>query len=88
MQGFTLDVLGERISFTDDADIPRIERACTLVEERFASLRFHGGQLSKDVLLTYLVLGLADDLLQSYGQFAEVQKRLDALLTKLDIPLS
>ena len=42
----------------------RVQRAVRLMEERFADqkLRSHGGQ-SKDILLTFLALGLADDLL-------------------------
>jgi len=88
MRSFNLTVLGLDISFHAEADPGRVENAKALVEERFARLKFHGGRarrdMSKEALLTFLVLGLADDLLQSHDQLADVQNRIDALLTKID----
>jgi len=88
MRSFNLTVLGKDISFRAEADPGRVENAKALVEERFARLKFHGGRTSKDMskedLLTFLVLGLADDLLQSHDQLADVQNRIDVLLTKID----
>jgi cell division protein ZapA len=72
------------ISFRAEADLGRVENAKALVEERFERLKFHGGRISKEALLTFLALGLADDLLQSHEQSADVQNRIDALLTKID----
>jgi len=84
MHSFNLTVLGLEISFRAEADQRRVENAKALVEERFERLRFHGGRISREALLTFLVLGLADDLLQSHEQLADTQYRIDALLTKID----
>jgi cell division protein ZapA len=84
MRSFSLTVLGLDISFRAEADIGRVESAKVLVEERFEKLKFHGGRIGKEALLTFLVLGLADDLLQSHRQMADVQNRIDALLTKIE----
>jgi cell division protein ZapA len=84
MRSFSLTVLGLDISFRAEADIGRVESAKVLVEERFEKLKFYGGRIGKEALLTFLVLGLADDLLQSHRQMADVQKRIDALLTKIE----
>jgi cell division protein ZapA len=84
MRSFKLTVLGLDISFRAEADLGRVENAKALVEERFERLRFHGGRIGKEALLTFLALGLADDLLQSHDQQADVQNRIDALLTKIE----
>jgi cell division protein ZapA len=84
MRSFNLTVLGLDISFRAGADLGRVENAKALVEERFERLKFHGGRISKEALLTFRVLGLADDLLQSHDQLADVQNRIDVLLTKID----
>jgi len=84
MRSFNLTVLGLDISFRAEADLERVENAKALVEERFERLRFHGGRIGKEALLTFLVLGLADDLLQSHDQLADTQNRIDALLTKIE----
>ncbi len=84
MQTFELTVLGQDVAFRAGADQERVESAKALVEERYEKLRSHGGHNSKEILLTFLVLGLADDLLQSHKQLADVQNRIDALLTKIE----
>ncbi len=63
----------------------RVQEAVRLVEERFADqkLRCHGGQ-TKDILLTFMALGLADDLLQSQKEQADVQNRVSTLLSKIE----
>ncbi len=80
-----LTVLGLSIAFKPGADMRRVQEAVRLVEERFADqkLRFHGGQ-TKDILLTFMALGLADDLLQSQKEQADVQNRVSALLSKIE----
>lgn len=84
MQSFNLTVLGLEVSFKAEADPKRVEQAKALVEERFNRLKFHGRQLSKEKLLTFLVLGLADDLLQSNRQEADMRSRMEALLAKIE----
>ena len=80
-----LTVLGLSIAFKPGADMDRVHAAVRLVEERFADqkLRFHGGQ-TKDILLTFMALGLADDLLQSQKEQAYVHNRVSTLLSKIE----
>ena len=80
-----LTVLGLSIAFKPGADMRRVQEAVRLVEDRFADqkLRFHGGQ-TKDILLTFIALGLADDLLQSQKELAGVQERVNAMLSKIE----
>ena len=80
-----LTVLGLSIAFKPGADMRRVQEAVRLVEDRFADqkLRFHGGQ-TKDILLTFIALGLADDLLQSQKEQTDVQNRVEVLLSKIE----
>ncbi len=80
-----LTVLGLSIAFKPGADMRRVQEAVRLVEERFADqkLRFHGGQ-TKDILLTFMALGLADDVLHSQTEQADVQNRVSTLLSKIE----
>ena len=84
MDDFNLTVLGMKIAFRAGADAERVKRARELVEERFEKLRSHGGQSSKELLLVFLVLGLADDLLQSRRQLSNVQERVEGLLRSIE----
>lgn len=80
-----LTVLGLEITFKPGADMERVRQAAQLVEERFADqkLRSRGTQ-GKDILLTFIVLGLADELLQMKNQQERVQERLSMLLEKIE----
>lgn len=84
-EAINLTVLGLSIAFKPGADMDRVQEAIKLVEERFTDqkLRFHGGQ-TKDILLTFMALGLADDLLQSQKELAAVQDRVTAMLSKIE----
>ena len=84
-EAINLTVLGLSIAFKPGADMDRVQEAVRLVEERFTDqkLRFHGGQ-TKDILLTFMALGLADDLLQSQKEQADVQNRVSTLLSKIE----
>ncbi len=84
-EAINLIVLGLSIAFKPGADMDRVQEAVRLVEERFTDqkLRFHGGQ-TKDILLTFMALGLADDLLQSQKELAGVQERVNAMLSKIE----
>lgn len=80
-----LTVLGLNIAFRQGADMERVHRAVRLVEERFAEQkrRFQAGQ-AKDVLLTFLALGLADDLLQAQNELTGAQRSVAAMLSKIE----
>ena len=73
MHSFQLNVLGMDISFRTDADSARIERAQDFVEK-----------FGREKLLTLLVLGVADDLLQTQQQLDGVETRLANLLELIE----
>lgn len=80
-----LTVLGLDIAFRPGADMDRAGIAARLVEERYAEqkLRSQGAQ-TKDIILTFVALGLADELLQMKIQQGRMQKRLQSLLAKIE----
>ena len=80
----TLSVLGLEVAFRSSADMSRVKDAVALVEKRFADqkLRSRGGQ-NRETLLTFLALGLADDLLQAENRLDEVDRRIGALTADL-----
>ena len=84
MRTHTLDVLGLEVSFKAEADPRRIERARALLEERYAKIAQHGGQLSKEKLLTFLTLALADDVIQMQEEKDEIKKRVTNLLVSIE----
>lgn len=84
MHSFHLNVLGVDISFRAEADPVRIEAAKAFVEEQYERLKNHGGQFGREKLLTLLVLGVADNLLQSQQQLDELEARLAGLLKRIE----
>ncbi len=84
MRRYNLNVLDLEVSFKAEADPMRVESAKKLVEERFEKLNFPGRQISKEKLLTFLVIGLADDLLQSDRRLEMLQRRMERLVEKID----
>ena len=79
-----LSVLGLSVDFKPGADMKRVREAVRLLEERYADQeqRFSKGQ-TKDILLTFLALGLADDLLQSQKELAALRHGVHGLLSKI-----
>ncbi len=84
MQEYNLSLLGLDIAFRAEVEAERVQNAKQLVEERFEKLKARGERSSKELLLTFLVLGLADDLLQLNKQTSDVQERVTALLKKIE----
>lgn len=84
MHSHTLEVLGLELSFKAEADPRRIERARALLDERYARLAQHGGLLSKEKLLIFLALSLADDVLLMQDEKSETDKRLQELLANIE----
>lgn len=84
MHSHTLEVLGLELSFKAEADPRRIERARALLDERYTRLAQHGGLLSKEKLLAFLALSLADDVLLMQEDRKVVDKRLRELLGNLE----
>ncbi|GAB7021969.1 cell division protein ZapA [Salidesulfovibrio brasiliensis] len=80
MPRYSLSLVGLEISFRTDADAERIEAAQALVEERFADLSKSGSDISKEKLLTFLALSLADDYLVLQERQAQLEKKITELL--------
>ena len=84
MHSFQLNVLGMDISFRTEADPVPIERAQAFVEKQYERLKNQGGQFGREKLLALLVLGVADDLLQTQQQLGDVETRLAHLLKLIE----
>lgn len=82
MPRFNLPVLGLEISFNTDADSERVRAAKELVEQRYKSLTKGGSNISKEKLLTCLVLSLADDYLEENRKLERQEKKINELLNK------
>lgn len=78
-------VLGVEIPFKPGTDMNRVNSAVRLVEDRFANQQIKSRTLtSKNIILTYLVLGLADELLQAEKKQENMQAEIVKLLDKID----
>ncbi|OBQ50242.1 cell division protein ZapA [Halodesulfovibrio spirochaetisodalis] len=84
MRSFNLKILGTEVSFKSEADHDTVERAKTLVEERYETLYSPGMPISKEKLLTFLVLGLADDYLQTAEKLQALEERLQRLTMRVE----
>ncbi|WP_363331009.1 cell division protein ZapA [Desulfonatronospira sp.] len=78
--------MGLDLNFKTDADPERIDQAREYLEKRYSELKNRGKKLSKERLLVYLALGLADDYLQSDIRLSLLQDRIDELVNKIDSP--
>ncbi len=83
MAHYNFTVLGQDVSFKAEADPVRIEQARVLLEERYNKLQQHGKQLSKEKLLTFLALALADDLLQAREEIQKSEQKVHSILESL-----
>lgn len=79
-----LEVLGIPIAFKSGADMERAKLAATYVTEQYEAQKQRSQGKGKDILLTFLVLGLADELLQMKSRQMDVEKRLAILLEKIE----
>lgn len=84
MQTYNLNIFELEVSFKTEAEPERVEKACAYAETLYEALKLHGSHLGRDRLLSILVLGIADDLLQLKQQTAERDERLKALLEFID----
>ncbi len=80
MAHYNFIVLGQDVSFKAEADPTRIEQARVLLEERYSKLQQHGKQLSKEKLLTFLALALADDMLQAREETKKSEQKVKSIL--------
>lgn len=86
MPSYNKVILGLELSFKTDAEPDRVERAKALVEERYRLLNPGGKNLSKEKLLTFVALGLADDLNMANQRLVEMEQKLDKILTRIKTP--
>lgn len=79
------NVLGTAISFRTESDPALIEEARGIVEERYKELQERSrGRYGRDELLSFLVLGVADELLKTQQSLQEVNERLADLLQRIE----
>jgi len=81
-----LNVLGIDIRFRSGANLERARQAAQLVEDRYeaAKQRSAGGQSKENVILTFLALGLADDLLQAKNKIEALEKGMASVVEKIE----
>lgn len=85
MAHYNFTVLGQDVSFRAEADPVRIEQARVLLEERYNQLQQHGKQLSKEKLLTFLALALADDMLHAREEMKKSEQKVHSILESLSM---
>jgi Cell division protein ZapA. len=83
MPEYNLNVLGLELSFKAEASPEQVEQALALLAGRFEKLKQHGRLFSKEKLLTFLALGLADDLVQANNKLRDQEVRVQALLDNI-----
>ncbi|RQD57609.1 MAG: cell division protein ZapA [Desulfonatronovibrio sp. MSAO_Bac4] len=84
MPEYSKKILGLDLTFKTDASPERVNQASKLLEERFAELEERGSALSKERILVFLLLSLADDYLQSEQKLDDFQHKANKLLEKID----
>lgn len=86
MPGYTIHVLGLDLSFAADAEPARIRKAVDLLHRRYDTLEGQAGHISKERLLVYLALSLADDYLRDQERLQQLESTLQQLLSRIDEP--
>ncbi len=80
-----LTVLGIPLALKADASVERFKKAIQLVEGRFADqTRRNSGRQSKELMLTFMALELADELQQLQQQQEDAGNRLQQLLSYIE----
>ncbi len=80
-----LTLMGVPLTPKAGANTERILQAIRLVESRFAEqTQNNRGRHSKEVLLTFMALELADELLSLQRQRTDTQQRLERLLEQVE----
>jgi cell division protein ZapA len=74
--------MGLEITFKTDADNNRIESAQALIEDKHKELVAGAGDLSKEKLLTFLLLSLADDYLVAEDKLKRLEEKIGEILEK------
>ena len=82
MPRYTLNLLGLEITFKTDAENDRIEAAQALIENKHKELVAGAGDLSKEKLLTFLLLSFADDYLVAEDKLKRLEEKIEEILEK------
>lgn len=84
-QPVILSVLDLDVAFKAGADMERVKMAVGMIEERYADQKARArGSQSKDVILTMVALGLADELIQLTTKQDADMMRLRDLIAKIE----
>ena len=86
MPGYNLQVLGLELSFSANISEDRLLKVVDLINQRYRTLESQVGLMSKERLLTYLALSLADDYLHDQERLIQVEATLSQLISKIDCP--
>ncbi|QGY39087.1 cell division protein ZapA [Pseudodesulfovibrio cashew] len=84
MPRYTLNLFGLEISFKTDAENDRIEAAQEYLEKKYGELTVAAGDLSKEKVLTFMLLSLADDYLVNRSRLAQLEERIGEILEKAE----
>lgn len=84
MPSHTISVLGLELAFKADADQTQVVAARKEIEERFSVLKTQGKHLSREKLLAFLALGLADDYLLTCKKLGQLETKLEKLLHRME----
>jgi cell division protein ZapA len=84
MHSHSLELLGLDLHFKSDAEPERIESARLLIEERYSRLYRPGSTISKEKLLMFLALSLADDFLLLREEKRETEQKLLEFLGNIE----
>ena len=84
MPEHNVNILGIDLVFRAEASPEQVEEARGLVEERFEKLAQSGRLFSREKLLTFLALGLADDLIQAEKQAGAMQQQMQGILAEIE----
>ncbi len=79
-----INVLGSDLVFRAEASPEQVSEAKALLEGRFEKLKQSGRLFSREKLLTFLALGLADDLIQAEKQAGAMQERMHGILAEIE----
>ncbi|WP_045220978.1 cell division protein ZapA [Desulfonatronum thioautotrophicum] len=84
MPSHTISVLGLDLAFKADAEHAQVVAARKEIEERYAMLRAQGKHMSREKLLAFLALGLADDYLLTCKKLGQLETKLEKLLHRME----
>lgn len=84
MYSHSIQVLGLPLTFKSEAEPERMARVCALIEDRFARLFQNEGSVSKEKLLVFLSLSLADDILHLQDERVRTDMKLQEFLGNIE----